>query len=236
MGRNDSNCPERINPALDRGGPLFSTLNKDLHNAGHLSEFCRKMLPCLVAGLVLKSPRQLVTHPAPQSRTNRSARKGEQGVSLSAKPLVHFYDCPLDVGRGPAKFAQRFRNIAVDKSRMIFREEYVKGGYIGKEQYPGCLDRNYSIGDRDPSWWLYGGFDPAVGIKAQAKFCAHITLAAGSCDEHERCYWVVDLKRDQMTLPQQADYIIRIDVSFFQTFVHFLKRASIKSFLLIVRN
>ena len=113
------------------------------------------------------------------------------------------------VGFGTLDFNKRYCNIAVDPSRMVFREEYVRGGYVGKQQYPGCLDRDYVIGDYSPDWRRVAGFDPAVGTRSRsAKFCAHIVLAAGSCAKHERCYWVVDLERDQMTLPQQVEMIL----------------------------
>lgn len=109
---------------------------------------------------------------------------------------------------GTLDFNKRFRNIAVDKSRMVFKEEYVRGGWIGKEKYPGCLDANYKVGEYEESWRRASGFDPAVGLTRSAKFCAHVTLAAGTCAEHEKCYWVVDIHRDQKTLPQQADLVL----------------------------
>jgi len=109
---------------------------------------------------------------------------------------------------GTLDFNKRYRNMAVDPSRMAFREEYIKGGYVGKLHFPGCLDRKYKVGDYDPSWPRYSGFDPAIGTYRTAKFCAHITLAVGSCALHERCYWVVDLVRDQMSLPQQVELIL----------------------------
>lgn len=109
---------------------------------------------------------------------------------------------------GTLDFNKRLRNIAVDKSRMAFREEYVKGGWIERIQYVGCIDKNFKVGDYDPTWRLVGGFDPAVGLTKSAKFCAHIVVAEGSCREHDRCRWIIDLQRDQMTLPQQADLIV----------------------------
>lgn len=118
---------------------------------------------------------------------------------------------------GTLDFNKRYRNIAVDKSRMVFKEEYVRGGWIGKEEYPGCLDEQYIVGEFEPNWNRFAGFDPAVGLTRSAKFCAHCTIAVGSCKEHEVCYWVVDLVRDQMALPRQADTILelhdRYDVS-----------------------
>ena len=109
---------------------------------------------------------------------------------------------------GTLSFNKRYRNIAVDESRMVFKDEYVRGGWIGKNLFPGCLDKNYRVGDYADNWRRVAGFDPAIGSTRTAKFCAHIVLAAGSCMEHDRCYWVVDLERDQWSLPQQVERII----------------------------
>lgn len=109
---------------------------------------------------------------------------------------------------GTLDFNKRYRNIAVDKSRMAFREEYIKGGSIGKAEFPGCLDKHYIVGEYEPSWRRFAGFDPAVGLTRSRKFCAHATLGLGSCRDHERCFWIIDLEREQMTLPQQVDLAI----------------------------
>lgn len=110
---------------------------------------------------------------------------------------------------GTIDFNKRYRNIAVDASRLVFKQEYVWGGYIGKEHFPGCLDDSYPLGDRADNWRVVCGFDPAIGSSRQAKFCAHIVLGQGTCQEHERCYWVIDLVRQQLTMPQQVDLIIQ---------------------------
>lgn len=114
----------------------------------------------------------------------------------------------LKAEMGTIDFNKRLRNIAVDKSRMVFKEEFIKGGFYEKREYEGCLDRSYVVGDYDPSWRRVAGFDPAAGKGRSAKFCAHITLALGSCARHEKCIHVIDLKRDQMTLPQQCEHIL----------------------------
>ncbi len=110
---------------------------------------------------------------------------------------------------GTLDFNKRYRNIAVDKSRMVFKEEYVRGGKVGGDAYPGCLDYGYTVGDFDQNWFRYAGFDPAIGKGRSAKFCVHLTLGVGSCAEHERCIWVIDLMRDQMASPRQRDEILR---------------------------
>lgn len=109
---------------------------------------------------------------------------------------------------GTLSFNKRYRNIAVDASRMVFKEEYVKGGWIRDIEYPGCLDRAFKVGDYSDNWRRAAGFDPAIGTTRSAKFCAHTVLAQGSCKLHERCYWVVDLDREQLSLPQQVDRIL----------------------------
>lgn len=130
----------------------------------------------------------------------------EQALWPEQRPMLWLMERKASMGT--LDFNKRYRNIAVDPSRMVFREEYIRGGYIGKTKYPGCLDTSYHVGDIEDNWRVYCGFDPAVGITRSRKFCAHVTLAVGSCKEHERCYWVVDLHRDQMTLPQQVKYIV----------------------------
>ena len=114
------------------------------------------------------------------------------------------------VGFGTLDFNKRYCNIAVDPSRMVFRDEYIRGGYVGKQHYDGCLDRQYVVGDYASDWRRVAGFDPAVGTRSRsAKFCAHIVVARGNCGRHPNgCYWVVDLERDQMTLPQQVEMIL----------------------------
>lgn len=111
-------------------------------------------------------------------------------------------------GMGTLDFNKRYRNWAVDPSRMIFREEYITGGYVGNVKYPGCIDSKYRVGEKEDSWPVFCGFDPAIGTTRHAKFCCHITLALGSCSEHEQCIWIVDMLREQLTLPQQIDTIL----------------------------
>lgn len=133
-------------------------------------------------------------------------QKTEQALWPEERPMLWLMERKASMGT--LDFNKRYRNIAVDPSRMMFREEYIKGGYIGKTKYPGCLDASYRIGEYEDNWKRVAGFDPAVGVTRNRKFCAHLTLAEGSCQEHEKCYWVVDLHRDQMTLPQQVKFII----------------------------
>lgn len=110
--------------------------------------------------------------------------------------------------QGTLDFNKRYQNVARDQSQMLFREEFMRGMIYNGEKFPGCLDSDYCIGDRDPSWRVYNGFDPAVGVKRGSKFCALIVLGVGSCALHEKCWWVIDIKRDQWTLPQQVSNIL----------------------------
>lgn len=109
---------------------------------------------------------------------------------------------------GTLDFNKRYRNIAVDASRLIFKSEYLRGGYVGRDRFEGCLDPSFCVGDYVDNWRRLAGFDPALGVSKIAKFCAHLTLGVGSCHKHERCYWVIDLIRDQFTQPQQIDLIL----------------------------
>ena len=111
---------------------------------------------------------------------------------------------------GTLDFNRRYRNRAIDPERMIFREEYVRGGYVGVEKFPGCLDRHHTVGDASQCQRLYGGHDPASGVKKGHSWVGHVVIGVGSCEKHpERCWWVIDLERDTMTGPRQADFIIQ---------------------------
>lgn len=121
-------------------------------------------------------------------------------------PWLRLMERKLEMGT--LDFNKRYRNIAVDKSRMAFKEAWIRGGPYGSETFQGCLDRNHVVGGYEDGWWRYAAFDPAVGITKTRKFCAHLALAVGSCKDHERCFWIIDLERQQMTLPQQVDMII----------------------------
>lgn len=112
------------------------------------------------------------------------------------------------VKMGTIDFQKRYRNIAVDESRLVFKHEFIWGGYIGKEKFPGCLDPTFRIGERADNWRVINGFDPAIGSSRQAKFCALLVLGVGSCKLHEKCYWVIDLVRGQFTMPQQVDLVM----------------------------
>lgn len=110
---------------------------------------------------------------------------------------------------GTLDFNRRYRCKAIDPEKMLFREEYVRGGYVGTEKYPGCLDRRHTVGDLSMVERKYGGLDPATGIRKGHSWVAHIVLGVGSCELHpERCYWVIDLERDTMSAPRQADLVI----------------------------
>jgi predicted phage terminase large subunit-like protein len=112
-------------------------------------------------------------------------------------------------GIGTIDFMKRFCNVAVDPDAQVFREEYIKGDYIGNVKYPGCLDYDHIVGRvPDPNWPVYAGFDPAIGTYRGHSYCAHVTIAVGNCDKHEKCLWVIDVMRDQYTLPQQVEIII----------------------------
>jgi hypothetical protein len=109
---------------------------------------------------------------------------------------------------GVLSFNKRYRNIAVDASRMVVKEQFITGGFYDKTNYPGCLDRRHKIGDLSEGWRIVTGFDPAAGVTRSAKFCAHMTLGLGSCRDHERCIWVIDLIHGQYTLPQQIELLL----------------------------
>lgn len=114
----------------------------------------------------------------------------------------------LKASQGTLSFNKRLRNIAVDPSRLVFREEYVRGGWVGTNKYPGCLDRAYTVGDISDDFVRYGGFDPAIGTVRGHSWSVMTTVMVGACAEHERCYWVVDQERGQLTINQQADLVL----------------------------
>ncbi len=47
---------------------------------------------------------------------------------------------------GTISFNKRLRNIAVDESRIVFKPAYIEGGYYNRQEYPGCLDKDFRHG------------------------------------------------------------------------------------------
>lgn len=190
-----------VNP--ETGEPIWHVQREDA-----IVEICFCGRPLADHDLIREG--DIVKHgPCPDSGCEMFAQDDHQQVTLWTARWPWLRLMELKAEMGTLDFNKRLRNIAVDKSRMVFREEYIKGGYIGKDRYPGCLDKSYIIGEHDPSWRLHAGFDPAIGLTRSRKFCVHITLAVGSCREHEKCFWVVDIVRDQLTLPQQVELILQ---------------------------
>jgi hypothetical protein len=61
---------------------------------------------------------------------------------------------------------RRYRNICTSSEDLAFKEIYFVGGKDGTKTYPGCLDMDRSIGERDPKWRVYCSIDPASGTRS----------------------------------------------------------------------
>lgn len=103
---------------------------------------------------------------------------------------------------GTLSFNKRYRNRPVDESMQPFREAYI----FGEGDHTGCLDHHRSIGDFEPDWRIFQALDPAVGSTKNAKFVGHVVF--GIPQEEPSLRYLIEINREQLTLPQQVDLLI----------------------------
>ena len=87
-------------------------------------------------------------------------------------------------------YNRRLRNIVRTSDQVVFPEPALRGGVDEwGNQYPGCLERDMVLGEREGSWKIICGADPSSGKKtgASAQF-AHAVIGVDGDDIH-----VVDL-------------------------------------------
>jgi hypothetical protein len=131
--------------------------------------------------------------------------KTEQDAYLAALvrkgKLINLWDFRNKAGT--AAFMRRYQNEVVDPDTQKFPEVWFTGGkddWAPPEGYPGCFDRELSLGDaKRPGWRYVTGVDPAAGIKTQSSVrFACVTLAM---DPEEPQYtYLVDIDYGQYPL------------------------------------
>ena len=92
-------------------------------------------------------------------------------------------------------FNCRFRNIPIDVSEVSFRDEWVYGGEYGNEEFPGCLNRNRSLGQYPEGLYKILGFDPASGtVSKYASVPSFMLLGYDKeSEEEDRKRYICDL-------------------------------------------
>jgi hypothetical protein len=113
---------------------------------------------------------------------------------------------------GILAFNKRYRNIAYNEEEMAFREAWVRGleeEISGQRiNHVGCLDENRSFGNREPSWQLFAGFDPASGSRSRwSAYAAYVILGIDPDDESRRVY-LVDYLKLQENFDRMLDHLL----------------------------
>lgn len=122
---------------------------------------------------------------------------------------------------GTLSFNKRYRNKPVDESEQPFREDWLRGGgeLPSGARHPGCLNHERVMGDvawaNEMGLRVFQGFDPAVGKTKTAKFCGTIIMGIDPADPAKR--YLLDVHRDQMTVPHQRDAIIQNHMAYLGT-------------------
>jgi hypothetical protein len=135
-------------------------------------------------------------------------------------PAVWSWEDLMDIktSEGTLSFNKRYRNKPVDESEQPFREDWLRGGgnLPNGARHPGCVNPTRVLGDlnevADSGWSVIQSFDPAVGKTKSAKFCGHIVFGIDKADPRRR--YLIEINREQLTLPQQVDLIIQTHLKY----------------------
>jgi hypothetical protein len=102
---------------------------------------------------------------------------------------------------GIKSFNKRYRNIAIDQSELDFNREWVYGGVIGGEVFPGCINRNRSWGEYPDNLFKVTGYDPASGKSTRySTFPSYVCLGVDKdAPIEQRTRYMIDTFRLQST-------------------------------------
>jgi hypothetical protein len=111
---------------------------------------------------------------------------------------------------GTLSFNKRYRNIALDESELGFRHEWVVGGELDGEEYPGCLNHNRSWGEYPDTLYKAVGFDPASGSTGKYStfpsfVCAGVDL---NVPAEKRKRYLIDIFRKQTGFDELIDVLL----------------------------
>lgn len=108
--------------------------------------------------------------------------------------------------RGYVNYLRRYCCVVGDPETQIFKQVAIEGGIEENTSmyYPGCLDKNRSLGEADPSWRVICGADPSSGKKtgASGQF-AHVVLGVEPKGE---TYHLIDLFTGPVPMSRREDY------------------------------
>lgn len=133
-------------------------------------------------------------------------------------PAVWTWEEMMDIraSEGTLSFNKRYRNEPVDESEQPFREDHLRGGgeLPRGGRHPGCLNRYRVMGPGgiEDHWSIFQALDPAVGTGKNSKFVGHIVFGVDKAEP--RKIYIVEINRDQLTVPQQRDRIIETHLKY----------------------
>lgn len=99
--------------------------------------------------------------------------------------------------QGTLSFNRRYRNICTAEEDLAFKEIYFEGGTDDHgHEYPGCLDRRRSFGDRQPDWNVLLSLDPASGTRSADSAMPAMVVAGYDPKDKLRKRYLIDIWSD----------------------------------------
>jgi hypothetical protein len=106
-------------------------------------------------------------------------------------------------------FLRRMQNLCLDPSNLNFRREWFTGD-PNQTDLPGCLDYGRPLLVQPQLEGIAvartAGYDPNSGLSDDAKYCAYAEVMFDRKSADPRTYWITDIARFRMTLPDQESF------------------------------
>jgi len=138
------------------------------------------------------SPRYAYENPADlEEKALHSTHFAELKADIDAHLVTNLYAFKYGTEGGSKAFYQRYQNIAVDLEAQEWKDVFFTGGSLPNgEEYPGCFDDEYTLGEFDPNWCLVTALDPQSGSKSASSARVGLVTLGAAYDDPDDWYLI----------------------------------------------
>ena len=123
-------------------------------------------------------------------------------------------DLELERDEDLFSWLKRKQNRCIDPAMLNFQRVWFEGNANSIPPLIGCLDHSRRLQENPPMregmrYLRVAGYDPSSGLSDEAKHCGYIELGFdGNLPDAKRVYYVTDMARFRMTLPDQETFLV----------------------------